>query len=349
MPDVIIPRRPLSVRQLCANDENAIQCFLGNNPEVRNDILIPGRAYCTADFPVSPRERAIYCPINALPAPARENLACVIDDYGDETHILASFNDQYRRDLAEYERSQRRLGVASHSNTLAGSAAAVMTARHNGFFDALLHYQQTLERLHNLNGVGRGKSAQRSQLRREAIAAYEVLNQRFQYELHRLVPEGNRGLNRRGNPRNKGNALSNPQRGITLAERSKPQGIHVADGYRQGSMARLATAVRYAARGAVFLDAGLRINTVRNEYQVGGDWQRETFAQTAGFSGSLASGAVVGGIAKAGLVAAKITLMASPAGWCLVIGSAAVFGFGLAAGVDAAFQRGARALWDTFR
>lgn len=349
MPDVMIPRRPLSVSALCGNDENAISCFLSNNPEVRNDMLLPGRAYCTSEYLVSPHERSIVCPINALPARARENLSCIIDNYGDETHVLAAFNEHFQADLVEYQRSNGRLSAASHSNTLAGSAAAVMTARNTGFVQALKHYQNTLERLNNLTRVGRGASAQRSTLRREAIAAYELLNQRFQYELNKLVPEANRGLNRNGNPRNKGNALSNPQRGTTLAERGSGQGIYVADGYRQSTIGKLANAVRYAGPGVIVLDAGIRVSTVRNEHRIGGDWQREAFVQTSGFTGAAASGYLVGAVAKAGLVGAKITLMASPVGWFLVIGAAAVVGYGLATGVDSQFKQGARVLWDRFR
>tara|TARA_R110002012_G_scaffold219567_2_gene391004 strand:- start:1663 stop:2700 length:1038 start_codon:yes stop_codon:yes gene_type:complete len=345
----MIPRRPLSVSALCGNDENAISCFLSNNPEVRNDMLLPGRAYCTSKYLVSPHERSIVCPINSLPARARENLSCIIDDYGNETHVLAAFNEHFQADLAEYQRSNGRLSAASHSNTFAGSAAAVMTARNTGFVQALQHYQNILERLNNLTRVGRGASAQRSALRREAIAAYELLNQRFQYELNKLVPEANRGLNRNGNPRNKGNALSNPQRAITLAERGSGQGIYVADGYRQSTMGKLANAVRYVGPGVLVLDAGIRISTVRNERRIGGDWHREAAVQSAGFAAAAGSGLLVGGVAKAGLVAAKITLMATPVGWCLVIGAAAIVGYGVATSLDSGAKSAIGTLWDRFR
>ena len=348
MPEIIIPRTSRSVLDICSGDQATAECFLRNNPEVQSGFLIPGRVYCSSNYSLSPEERAIVCPLNAMSRHERDNLSCVIDEYGDETQVLATFYDQYQTDMEEYQKTKDMVNGASHANTFAGAGAAVYTARRDSFKDALLHYQDILERLSDHTRVGRGPAAQRAKLRKEAVAAYDVLNQRFQNELHKLVPEGNRGVNRQGNPRNKGNALSNPQRGMTLAERSDTVGIQVLNGYEQHRMGRLAKGVRVVGPGFILLDAGLRYNLVRNEYRHGGDWQREAFVQSAGFGGATAAGIGVGMAAKASLAAAKITLMATPVGWGLVIGTAAFVGYGLATGADSSFKEFAKRIWDFF-
>lgn len=348
MTEVIIPRTSRSVLDICSGDQATAECFLRNNPEVQSGSLIPGRAYCMANYSLSPEERAIVCPLNAMSRQERDNLSCIIEEYGDEAQIIATFYDRYRTDMDEYQKTKDVAQGASHANTFAGAGAAVYTARRDSFRDALLHYQDVLERLSNHTRVGRGPAAQKAKLQREAVAAYEVLNQRFQNELHKLVPEGNRGVNKRGNPRNKGNALSNAQRGLTLAERSDTQRIQVSNGYDQHRMGLLARGTRAAGPGFILLDAGIRYNLVRNEYRHGGDWQREAFVQSAGFGGATAAGIGVGMAAKAGLAAAQISLMATPVGWCMVIGTAAVVGYGLATGADSSFKAFAKRLWDYF-
>lgn len=200
MTEVIIPRTSRSVLDICSGDQATAECFLRNNPEVQSGSLIPGRAYCMANYSLSPEERAIVCPLNAMSRQERDNLSCIIEEYGDEAQIIATFYDRYRTDMDEYQKTKDVAQGASHANTFAGAGAAVYTARRDSFRDALLHYQDVLERLSNHTRVGRGPAAQKAKLQREAVAAYEVLNQRFQNELHKLVPEGNRGVNKGATP-----------------------------------------------------------------------------------------------------------------------------------------------------
>lgn len=107
--------------------------------------------------------------------------------------------------------------------------------------------------------------------------------------------------------------------------------------------------MRVAGPGFIVVDAGLRMNLVRNELEHGGNWQRETGVQSAGFTAATAAGIGVGMAAKAGLAAAQLTLMATPVGWCMAIGAAAVIGYGAATGADSIVKEIAGDIWDYFQ
>ncbi|GAB3108176.1 hypothetical protein G8770_23705 [Aestuariicella hydrocarbonica] len=180
-------------------------------------------------------------------------------------------------------------------------------------------------------------AAQRKmELRNQVIAAYEKLNHYYQQELRRIVP-AERFM------KNKGSALSNAQRGITLAERPRGRGIHVANAHEGQQISRLAKGIRYAGRGAVVLDAGFRVNTVHNTYADGGNWQREWAVQTGGFLGASATGTLVG---RAAFLASRIALMATPWDWAFLIGSTIVAGAYLAYQADNGMKGISGELWD---
>lgn len=132
--------------------------------------------------------------------------------------------------------------------------------------------------------------------------------------------------------KNRGNALTSAERGITLASRRKGRGLHVAD---QGGAVRIggfAKAIKHVGNGAIVLDAGIRAHGVYTTYQQGGNWQRQAAVQTAGFGFGGAAGLYAGQAAVGGLVA--VGLAATPVGWLVVMGVGIAAGFGAANVVD---------------
>src|SRR5690606_39923661 len=83
--------------------------------------------------------------------------------------------------------------------------------------------------------------------------------------------------------KNRGNALSGADRGLTLAQRHKGRGLNVASNTQALQLARLANRINFAGKTMVMVDAGRRINGVHNTYESGGNWQREAAIQATGF------------------------------------------------------------------
>lgn len=131
---------------------------------------------------------------------------------------------------------------------------------------------------------------------------------------------------------------------MTLAERSRGRGIHVADMHEGQKVSRVAQALRYSGRGIVALDIGFRGQRVHSEYKNGGEWEREPAVQTGGFLG--ASGVGLLG-ANAVLLAGRIALAATPMGWAVIIGSSIAIGAVAAYQGDKALQGVFGTIWDS--
>lgn len=197
-------------------------------------------------------------------------------DFGDETTTLAKFYNQH---LANIDLT----ATTQNTNGLAGMGTAVLAARADSFEKAIAAYQHALIQLNDYHRVGRVAAQRKLELHNRVIAAYENLNHYYQQELRRIVPT-DRFM------KNKGSALSNAERGVTLAERPRGRGIHVADIHEGQQVSKFAKGIRYAGKSAVVLDAGFRVNTAHNTYVNGGDWQRELAVQSGGMSASATTG-----------------------------------------------------------
>ncbi|XQF92801.1 hypothetical protein ACOBV9_17915 [Pseudoalteromonas espejiana] len=76
------------------------------------------------------------------------------------------------------------------------------------------------------------------------------------------------------------------------------------------------------------IDAGLRADSVYNEYKAGEDWQRKAVVETTGFGLGTAAGAYAGGATITAGVGIAIAM--GPVGWVILIGVG--LGVGYAAG-----------------
>ncbi len=329
MPDIRFSQTPANASQLCLKDPETLEQFLRCNPQIANgNTTMPGPfAYnVSPDNPVG--SQIVTQQFNSLPMAARQNLDQCVADYGDDVHALAEF---YERHLANFE-----LPSPADVNGVAGVGVAAAQGRTTSFQNALIQYQQALIKLHRHNKVGRVAGAQKIQLRQRVIEAYELLNRHYAQEMRRIVPAQHKS-------RNRGTALSNADRGVTLAERSRGRGIHVADMHEGQKVSRFAKALRYSSRGIVVLDVGFRGSRVRQEYRAGGEWERELAVQTGGFAGA----GIGGGLgAKAVLTVGRLALAATPMGWALVIGSSIAVGAVAAYQTDKQFQTLIGSVWD---
>ncbi|WP_439134485.1 hypothetical protein [Pseudomaricurvus sp.] len=331
MPDLFFPTTSTRPAHLCDSKPETLQQFLACNPQVKdqNQWLSPHVAYDMSGT-ATPSTGAILREMNQLPIHQRANLSACVADFGDETSVLAKFYDQH---LAGLDLTT----TAQNSNGLAGMGMTALGARTDSFHTAVLQYQQALVQLNDYHRVGRVAAQRKLELRNKVIAAYERLNQYYQQELRRIVPADRF-------TKNKGSALSNAERGITLAERPRGRGIHVATALEGQQISRFAKGIRYAGRGAIALDAGFRINTVHNTYVNGGDWQREVAVQSGGMTASALTGWLTGRAAFFAL--SRIALMATPWGWAFLIGSSIVTGAVLAYQADQNVQSRVGNLWD---
>ncbi len=285
-------------------------------------------AYCLAPEP-APQDLAITTMLNNLPERARDNLACCIDQHGDDTLRLALFMD--------WVQQQVNLDNVNTTNGIAGIGATILGNRTNSFMAALQQYQGALIKLNQFSRVGRGPAATKMQLRKKVKISYEQLNRYFQQELHRLAPASHFGKNR-------GTAITGADRGITLAERHKGRGIHIADIHEGQAVSRFSRNVSYAGRGIIAVDLGFRGHRVYQTYQENGEWERELAVQTGGFAGASGAGFITG--RTVALTMARVALAATPWGWAFMIGSSIAIGAIAAYQLDERAQSVASRAWD---
>jgi len=236
--------------------------------------------------------------------------------------VLAAFFDRHFS-----EESIRNINAAVN----AGSTAA--GARLDPFQKAVVEYQKSLNRLRGLvesGKHGRGHSASVIDAKHAIRKAYANLAQTYAIELKNFSPAAHRAKNR-------GNAFSNAERGITLATRkpkaTKPDVRLNVEGQLQASqIARLGKLMNHLGSATIGLDAGFRSIEVYGIAQDGGDWMQAAAREMTGFGLGTASGIGAGRAVFAGgtyiAVQAGLTL-AGPIGW-LVLGG--IFAASLASG-----------------
>lgn len=344
MPEILFSRRRTTPAGLAGNDPQAVDAFCSVNGFGKNDTILPGHAYSydSQNF----HTRSILRKINSLPLYERVGLAANIDEMGDETHILVEF-------IYEHFTPEQLKKI----NSLVGaSATAIKEARLTGLQQAMLHYENTLLELRKMkrSGQGPGIGARRVRMQTQAHSAFNVLKQAYSRELNRLSPLAYRNKNR-------GNALSNANRGILLAERNvtaKPDPrINVSNSVQAVKLSGIAKFSNNAGRGAVLIDGALRTNDVLNVHSEGGDWIRQASVQMTGMGLGVAAGSRVGqgtvallskkavsaGYMKAGLVAV------GPKGWLVlgvIVGTGLLVGLTVGKGVDEIGKNSASWLWE---
>jgi len=327
MPEIAFTRRHCSAADLAGMQSGAIAAFCNINASTTTAQLLPHTPYCLRDEPLG---LPIAQRLAALSADERQRLSCCVDLLGDLTVPLAAFYDRY-------------LAFLDLQN-VSGLVGAGATAREAGlllFQSRLRDYQAALLALKAFDGRGRrGSGVAREALLRAVNERFDRLNHQFRSDLARLVPKADLG-------RNRGTALTSAERGITLTSRRRGRGLYVAHQGHAVQLTGFAKAVSRVGKGAIMLDAGLRVRNVKKTHGHGDNWQREAAIQTTGFGFGGAAALSAGKAVAGGMV--SIGLAATPAGWVVMIGVGVAVGFGTGY-IGDRFGRGvASSVWDLGR
>ncbi len=352
MPQIYFSRVPTTPR-LLVGDQPELSVFCKINQLSPDSGIAPGRAY---SFDLEdPSTEALVARINAMPAAEKEIVAEAVNLHGDDFNTVARF---FEENFTPEKLDQM--------NGLVGAGATAIGARLNGFQKAVFKYENALvdvNRASRSHSVGSGVTLYQAETR--ARQAYEHLKYAYQAELNRVSDPYLR-------TRNRGNALSNAERGLALSKR-KPgsnkidPGVYVRDVNDVRRFSLYARITRVAGYLAVGVSAALGAEKVLVTRSAGGDWLRETSKQMTRFGtggavggyagkwsatvvtsvggravGALASKGLIAGAGKAGLLAA------GPVGWgvlAVAVGVGLVVGWQVSERAGAAGETLADRLW----
>lgn len=242
-------------------------------------------------------------------AEEKQCLSQIIQSCGQESIALAKFYERYFSDENVIK-----------LNTFIGASTTASITRLDGFEKAVVEYQNSLIHLKKLSDArkqGKTDFLALTQAKKKVKTNYEILKTAYASALNRLSPVSHRTKNR-------GTALSNAERGITLATTNKRNGTHllnVHDTFEASHLVKLGKVVNGLGNSTVALDAGLRVNTVLDIKDSGGDWMQESAKQITGlgFAGAL------GGLSGKAVMVSGTWLavqtgltLAGPLGWAVL-------------------------------
>ena len=355
MAEFIIPKCGMSRRELLGDRSELLDSFRANNPHFNGESLLPNRPYCISSVQQS-EAMSIINRLNAMSPAELDLMLNVVDEYEELAVPLAEI---YESELSGFNPGPVPFGCrpsysgvtwAEVSLAAMGSSVNASFGRTHGFKGALRDYQNALMALHTRYRLNRGGLSDPTATGRETVLRlsptytlertvrerFDVLNERFSTELSMLVDKAEAG-------RNRGTALSGAERGIQLARRGQVRLLRVADANQAQAVVTFSRSLKYAGRGLIAVDIGVRGCGVAGVKATGGDWRRKTFEEVVGFGGALVAGGVTGAVAK-GLLP-KIALGANPTGWVVLIGAIAL-GVGLGMGADRFGKEIGGWIWD---
>jgi|GEM_PF-1685445 len=308
MSEFFLPHQHVPAEDLfAAGDQDAIDRFLQQNADCRSGLHAQS-PYCSEYH--SAQDPLILSHLKQLPGSHRRQLSCAINEFGEQTHLLAEF---YDRQLANFD--------LEASAGLVGAGTSSKGARLTAFQRTMVDYQQALIKLNEHRKNGRpGRAGMTSKMELESLARrkYDTMARQYRVELNSVARLDYRHKNR-------GHILNNADRGITLAKHHRSSKLSIDNVSQVQRLDRLARSIRYAGDGVIALDAGLRLRSVHESYQRNEDWQRQLALQTTGFGAGGASG-ILAGKATVGALT-MIGLGATPVGWVVMIGAGVAAGF----------------------
>lgn len=338
VPEIRFATKHHTPKDLVGENAVTLSSFRDVNGLQPNEYIPPGKAY-TLDIESS-QAKAIVNRLNRLPLKLRQTLAQSAQTLGDEIYRLAAF---FEKNLST---------ILSQTNNVVGAASTAAHTRLTGFQSRLLEYQEAIVAFRSLqssDSASPGMGTRRIQAENKVRSTYRALQAEYRSELDRLAPEVLRN-------KNKGNALSNADRAITLAKRSANKDIdprlNVTTSAQAQRLSKLAGFLNSAGKAVLALDAGFRAYKVNTTHQQGGNWMREASVQMTGFGLGGFLGVAVG---KATIVSGSYAVLqagllaSGPLGWgalLAVVGAGLVLGFGAGMLGDSLGQGIAAITWD---
>lgn len=216
---------------------------------------------------------------------------------------------------------------------LMGASTSVYANRLGGFAGAVQEYQEALMAY---RGAIKLNAASKVIAKQEALRAFQNMQFRFKHELNAI----NAGIRaRRGTP------LSNATRATNIARSSRNVAkLNVTSQIQAHNLVKFTQHAKFLGNGLAVIDFTSRVGNIRNEYQAGGDWERELFIESSSFAVSAIAGSLA---VKAGL---GLLMVATPVGWVgLIVGGVAVAGAAAATSMatNYAVKKDAGGLYDS--
>ncbi len=298
MPSLLLCDYPTDTRSLCrelAIPDDCIRCHRGREPRslsARVPYLL-GACHEPWELDVCAR----------LEPPGRM-LTELCFDFGAPATLALS---EIRQDLQRY---------GGYALTGLGSGAALYSSRISRFLEAMHEHQRNMLAYHRATRPGYvADTAAAAAAHSDLVRSGHELNRRFALELEAAT-----------------NRLRPRQRTYTSDRRQMPELVRRARRAKQldvrspieaTQLVELARAAKYVGRGVVAVDLGMRVNRVHEQHEARGDWQRSAVTEAAGFVISGMAGVALTGAAVQTL---NVIALATPAGWVLVLGGAALAG-----------------------
>ncbi len=314
MPSVFFSANRKPISEVVGNDATLVESFKRANGIASGDFLYAGQAY-TLDFE-SLESRMITSRFNKMCLKERVTLQNMVATNGENLYSEINFYNRYLTSAA-----------LSDVNSLIGVTGDANKARLDDFQKSLLNYQNALLDLqqgkYNKTPMPySGRHLAETMVRR----AYKELIEQHKTTMQSIVSAS--ALNR-----NKGNALSNAERGVLLATRSQGRKVDprlmVHDVFTANKVAKYAGVIaKVSGPLTLIVDGTLRYGKVATVREAGGDWHRESAIQLAGLTGAVTGATVAGlGAAYAGKLVITAAAFSGPIGWALmgivIIGSVA--------------------------
>jgi hypothetical protein len=310
--------------------------FKQDNPHIKGPVIHKGTPYIIRPNAgrseksweqLKPELAQVFLQFQRLPVPARRNIAEMNEVFG--TDMLLALSEVYQNEiqpLAQYTRNYMvdtvmPTAVAEFPG-LSGAAATAMESRMSQFAKTALKYQQALEQVRAAH-LAKAPRMELAKLEQKARLLHKEFNAKFQAEINKYMAKANK----------RGNAWTSAERGINQAKSartSKP--IQLSSMKEFNLISKFERTANWGGKGIILLDAGLRVNKVREDYNAGKDWQRTAVTETVGFGFGTAAGVIAGSaVTKAAL---GIALLSTPVGWVFVIGAGIAAGYLVGKQVD---------------
>ena len=244
------------------------------------------------------------------------------------TDLSLSFGGENTVALAEMTKKLQEYNVG-----LVGASTSVYANRLGGFSGAVKEYQDALMAY---RGAINSNAAAKSIAKQKAFKAFQNLQINFKHELNSI----NAGVKaRRGTP------LSSATRATNIARSSRNVAkLDVASQAQAHNLVKFTQHAKFLGNGLAVIDFTSRVGNIHNEYQAGGEWERELFIESSSFAASAVAGTIA---VKAGLA---ILMVATPVGWVgLIAGGVAVAGAAAATSMatNYAVKKDAGGLYDS--
>ena len=288
MPSILLCDRAVYTDWLCRDTGLPEGVIHGREPGFPN-MLRPCTPYVLAQG-LGLRDHAILGDL--APPTVAGNLTRLCTAHGGDTTLaLADMLDDLRR---------LRPSVTQY----VAATADVTGARIERFAQAVRASQQAILDYHRATRSGSGRDAAREAL----VRANENLNQRFRVEL--------RAARSRMSARYRALSSQDQRLAELVRHTRKVVRLDMASRVESSKLARLGSAAKYLGNGLTALAFGSRAQDIHAEYLAGGDWTRKLFIESSSFAASAWVGMVM---ADVGATALGAVVVATPAGWALIV------------------------------